>query len=144
MSYLAERWDVLNVLQDQVATKHKSSLSDCSGRVWIIFAANFLYFFYLHPHSELIFFCSFTTPQEFWQSSATGALSTLVLSVVVLYSLTRATLMSTGKEETRVCGYMYIYIYTYIYIYIYLYIYVNLALTFCHFIVGISRQPANE
>ena len=30
--------------------------------------------------------------------------------VVVLYSLTRATLMSPGKDETRVCGYIYIYI----------------------------------
>ena len=50
-------------------------------------------------------FCSFTTPQAFWQSSAPGALSTLVTSVV-LYSLTRATLMSPGKDETRVCGYI--------------------------------------
>ena len=41
----------------------------------------------------------------FWQSSAPGALSTLVKSVV-LYSLTSATLMSPGKDETRVCGYM--------------------------------------
>ena len=49
-------------------------------------------------------FCSFTTPQAFWQSSAPGALSTLVTSVV-LYLLTRATLMSPGKDKTRVCGY---------------------------------------
>ena len=46
----------------------------------------------------------------YWQSSAPGALSTLVTSVV-LYLLTRATLMSPGKDETRVCGYIYIYIY---------------------------------
>ena len=32
----------------------------------------------------------------------TGALSTLVTSVV-LYSLTQATLMTPGKDETRVC-----------------------------------------
>ena len=38
----------------------------------------------------------------FWQSSAPRALSALVTSVV-LYSLTRATLMSPGKDETRVC-----------------------------------------
>ena len=38
----------------------------------------------------------------FWQSSAPGALSALVTSVV-LCSLTRATLMSPGKDETRVC-----------------------------------------
>ena len=50
-----------------------------------------------------IVFCSFTTQQVFWQSSAPGALSTLVASVV-LYSLTRAALMSHGKDETRVCG----------------------------------------
>ena len=60
-----------------------------------------------------IFFCSFTTPQTFWQSSALRALSILVTSVF-LYSLTRATLMSPGKDETRVCGYIYIYIYIYI------------------------------
>ena len=39
--------------------------------------------------------------------TAPGALSTLVTSVV-LYSLTRATMMSPGKDETRVCGYIYI------------------------------------
>ena len=50
------------------------------------------------------YFCLFTTPQAFWQSSAPGALSTLVTSVV-LYSLTRASSMSPGKDETRVCGY---------------------------------------
>ena len=52
-----------------------------------------------------IFFCSFTTPQAFWQSSAPGALSTLVTSVV-FYSLTRATRMSPWKDETRVCEYI--------------------------------------
>ena len=70
------------------------------------------------------FFCSFTTRQAFWQSSAPGVLGTLVTSFV-LYSLTRATLMSPGKDETRVCGYInYIYIYN-IYIYIYIYIYMD-------------------
>ena len=39
------------------------------------------------------------SPQTFWQSSAPGALSTLVTSVV-LYSLTRARLMSPGQDET--------------------------------------------
>ena len=64
------------------------------------------------------YFCSFTTPQAFWQSSAPGALSTLKTSVV-LYSLTRATLMSPGKDETHVCGYIIYYIYIYnIHIYI--------------------------
>ena len=43
-------------------------------------------------------------------SSAPGALSTLVTSVF-LYSLTRASLMSPGKDETRVCGYIYIHTY---------------------------------
>ena len=51
-------------------------------------------------------FCLFTTPEAFWQSSAP----------VVLFSLTRATLMSPGKDETRACGYIYIYIYIYWYI----------------------------
>ena len=37
--------------------------------------------------------------------------TTTLVTSVVLYSLTRATLMSTGKDETRVCGYIYIYIY---------------------------------
>ena len=49
-------------------------------------------------------FCLFTT-QAFWQSSAPGALSTLV-TTVVLYSLIQATLMSPGKDETCVCGYI--------------------------------------
>ena len=40
------------------------------------------------------YFCSLTTPQVFWQSSAPGALNTLVTSSVVLYWITRATLMS--------------------------------------------------
>ena len=59
------------------------------------------------------------TPSELstWQSSAPGALSTLVTSNV-LYSLIRATLMSPGKYETRVCGYRYVYIYIYTYTYI--------------------------
>ena len=48
-------------------------------------------------------------------------LSSLVTSVV-LYSLNQATLMSPGKDETRVCGYIYIYIYIYVDIYIYIYI----------------------
>ena len=69
---------------------------------------------FLNGHSgerwwEQNFFCSFTTPQAFSQSSASGALSTLVTSVV-LYLLTRATLMSAGNDETRVCGYIYIYL----------------------------------
>ena len=59
--------------------------------------------------------------------SAPGALSTAVTSVL-LYSLTRATSMSPGKDETRVCRYIYLYIYIYIlYIYLlklYIYIYI--------------------
>ena len=35
-------------------------------------------------------------------------------TVYILYSLTRATLMRPGKNETRVCEYIYIYIYIYI------------------------------
>ena len=60
-------------------------------------------------------FCSFTTPQAFWQSSAPGALSTLVISVV-LYSLTRAHWWVLGRTK-HVC--VYIYIQTYIRIDIY-------------------------
>ena len=52
------------------------------------------------------------------------ALNTLVTSVV-LYSLTRATLMSPGQDETHVGGYIYIDIYIYIYINKYIiYIYI--------------------
>ena len=54
-------------------------------------------------------------------------LSTLVTSVV-LYSLTPATLMSPWKDETHVCGYIYIYIYVDIYIHIYIYIYIYIYL----------------
>ena len=41
----------------------------------------------------------------YMQSSAPGAFSTLVTSVI-LYSLIRATLMSPGKDKTRFCGYI--------------------------------------
>ena len=83
------------------------------------------------------FVCS---PQAFWQSLAPGALSTLVTSVV-LYSLTRATLMSPGQDETRVCGCKYIYICIYIYIYIYVYIITLLSLSTKHII---SLFPITE
>ena len=46
----------------------------------------------------------------------------LELISVVLYLLTRATLISPGKGETRVCGYISISIYLSIYIYIYIYL----------------------
>ena len=87
--------------------------------IYIIYALN-LFIEHSGEHWwEQNIFCSFTIPQAFWQSSAPGALSTLVISVG-LYSLTRATLMSPGKDETRVWGYIYIYIYisTFIYLYI--------------------------
>ena len=60
-------------------------------------------YIYTHTDENRILFCSFTTPQTFWQSSAPGPLTTLMTSVV-LYSLTRATLMSPGKDEARVSG----------------------------------------
>ena len=44
-------------------------------------------------------FCLLTTPQVFWQSLAPGAMRTLVTSVV-FYCLTWATLTSPGKDET--------------------------------------------
>ena len=50
-------------------------------------------------------FCSFTTQQVFWQSSGTGILRTLV-TLVLLYSLTQATLMSPWKNETRAYRYI--------------------------------------
>ena len=50
-------------------------------------------------------FCLFNAPQAFGQSSAPGALNTLATSFV-LYSLTQTTLMSPGKDETHVCGYI--------------------------------------
>ena len=52
--------------------------------------------------NKIFFVCS---PKAFWLSSAPGVLSTLVTSVV-LYSLTWATLMNPGQDETRVCGYV--------------------------------------
>ena len=44
--------------------------------------------------------------QAFWLSSAPRVLSALVTSVV-LYSLTWATMMSPGQDKTCVCGYIY-------------------------------------
>ena len=88
-----------------------------SGEHW--WEQNFFFFFFSWEQN----ICSLTTPQVFWQSSAPGALSTLVTSVI-LYSLTRAWPMSPGKDGTRFCGYIYLYIYVYIYIYIYICIYI--------------------
>ena len=45
------------------------------------------------------------SPQAFWLSLAPGVLSTLT-TLVVLYWLTRATLMSPGQDETPVCGFL--------------------------------------
>ena len=52
LSYLAERLLVLNGLQDRETTKLKSSLADCSDRIQVTLAANFLYFLFLQLHSE--------------------------------------------------------------------------------------------
>ena len=43
------------------------------------------------------------------------------MTSVVFYSLTQAALISPGKGETRVCGYIYIYIHIYIIYIIYIY-----------------------
>ena len=74
-----------------------------------IYVYTYIYFIYIHIYIYIY--------KTFWQSSETGVLSTLVTSVV-LYLLTRATVMSPGKEETRVCRYIYIYIYIYIKLYL--------------------------
>ena len=75
-------------------------------------------------------FCSFTTPQTFWQSSAPGALSTL---------------MSPGKDETHVCGYIYIYVYIYIYIYMYIYIYICIYIyIYVYVYIYIERERERE
>ena len=80
------------------------------------------------------------SPQEFWLSSAPGVLSTLVTSVV-LYSLTRATLMSPWKDKTCVCGYIYIYIiYIYIYMYIYYILYYILHIIYIYIYIYIIYQ----
>ena len=78
---------------------------NCLSKILCINALNL---FTENTDENRIFFVR--SPQAFWQSSAPGALNTLMTSAV-LYSLTRATLMSPGKDETRVCGYIYIYIY---------------------------------
>ena len=52
-----------------------------------------------------IFFVCSPHHKHFGKAQHFGALSTLVTSVV-LYSLTQATLMSPGKDETRACGYI--------------------------------------
>ena len=65
------------------------------------------------------------SPQVFWQSSAPGALTTVVTSVVLYPSHTDE---SWEGQNTCLCIYIYIYIYIYIslslslYIYIYIYI----------------------
>ena len=85
-------------------------------------------------------FCTFTTPQTFQQSSAPGALTTLMTSVV------RATLMSPGKDSY--IGYIYIYICIYICMYVCIYIYLfmnkNLKLTIQEMSdrFGINKKPS--
>ena len=89
----------------------KEYRNHCAKRPWKIYIYGYtLCLNLIIEHSgehwrEQNIFCLFITPQVFWQSSAPGALSTLVTSVV-LYSLTQDTLMSPGKDETCVCGYM--------------------------------------
>ena len=73
---------------------------------------NFTIYIYIYTQIDIYIYIYmyvyvYTHTQAFWQSSAPSVLSTLVTSVV-LYSLTRATLMSPGQDETRACGYIYI------------------------------------
>ena len=70
-----------------------------------IYALNLFIEHFGENWSENNFFCSFATPQAFWKSSAPGGLSILVTSVI-LYLSTQATLMSPGQEKTRVCRYI--------------------------------------
>ena len=65
---------------------------------------------------------------------------------VVLYSLTRATLMSSEKDETRVCGYIYkIYIYIcYINIYYIYYIYYIIYILYIIYIIYIIYMRKTE
>ena len=74
----------------------------------------------LHTHSgehwwEQNIFCSFTTPQAFWQSSAPGCFDehSLVTSVV-LYSLTQATLSVSDESWDGRTKHVYVDIYIYI------------------------------
>ena len=70
---------------------------NCLSKILCINALNL---FTENTDENRIFFVR--SPQAFWQSLAHGALRTLV-TLVVLNSLTRATLTSPGKNETRVC-----------------------------------------
>ena len=87
-----------------VNSSHSDESSEGQKTLLWIYALSFFIEPSIEDWWEENIFCSFTTPQTFWQSSAPGTLSTLVASVF-LYSLTRATLMSPGNDE------IYIYIY---------------------------------
>ena len=88
-----------------VNTSHTDEPWEARNTYLLIYAGN-LFIEHSGEHwSEQNIFRSFTTRQALCQSSGPGALSTLVKSVV-LNLLTRATLMSPGKDETGVCGYM--------------------------------------
>ena len=54
LSYLHDQRDVVNSLQDHVATNLMSKLGDRSGQVRIILAVNFPYTLYFHPSLDLI------------------------------------------------------------------------------------------
>ena len=66
-----------------------------------------------------IFFCLFTKPHAFWQSSALGTLSTLATSVV------NPSHTDESWEGRNTCLWIYLWIYIYIYIYIYICVYYN-------------------
>ena len=97
----------------------------------------YIYTYYIYTYAYIFYIYIYTYIYIYWQSSAPGVLSTLVTSVV-FYLLSQATLMSPGKDKICVCVYIYIYIYI-IYIYI-MYciskVHKNKNLTGAHFIIA--------
>ena len=76
----------------QMVTDERITLCEYTTQSFMFYTfVRYTFLFYLKKQGQNIF-CSFTIPQAFWESSVPGPLSTLETSVV-LYSLTRATLI---------------------------------------------------
>ena len=89
-------------------SSYTTTTPQASYNIYIYIIYTYIHIYYIILYYILyyiIYIYIYIYTYIFWQSSATGALSTLVTSVV-LYSLTRATLMNPGKDETPVCGYI--------------------------------------
>ena len=81
-------------------------INGCSFYIWSLTSDGLYIYIYIYIYIIYIMYVYILYIYiNVYISSAPGVLNTVERSVV-LYSLTRATLMSPVKDETRVCGYI--------------------------------------